>query len=178
MYDLKVIDNFLEEPEFQKLFSEMSSPFFPWYYQENISADHSASRLNDYGFAHVIYSEDKINSNYYETLIPIIEKIKAVTNTSKILKIRGDLTVYSKEAHIHQVHKDSLDEHIVSILYLTTTTSETIIFENTSPDEPFKELTRIYPKKNRLVTFNGKYYHTGKSPSDCNARILLNFNSI
>jgi hypothetical protein len=178
MYDLKIIDDFLEESEFQKLFSEIASPFFPWYYQENISGSHDFARLNDYGFAHVFYGEGKVNSNYYDHLIPILEKIKIATNTSKILKVRGDLTVYSKEAHLHQAHKDLLEEHIVSILYLTSSSSETIIFENTTPDEPFKELTRVFPKQNRLVTFNGKYYHTGKSPSDRNSRILLNFNSI
>jgi hypothetical protein len=178
MYDIKIINNFLEEEEFQQLSSLILSPFFPWYYQENISASHEFARLNDYGFSHVFYVDDNINSNFYSKLEFMLDKIKKVTNTSKILKIRGDLTVYSSESHVHQVHKDSLSDHVVSILYLTDSISETIIFQNTTQDEDFKEMVKIYPKKNRLVTFSGKYYHTGKSPNDCNSRVLLNINSI
>lgn len=178
MYDIKIINDFLKLDEFDKISSLVLSPFFPWYYQENISASHEFARLNDYGFSHVFFIDDKINSNYYKELETMLEKIKEVTNTSKILKIRGDLTVYSKEAHIHQVHKDSLDDHVVSILYLTDSCAETIIFQNTDSEQDLIEMARVYPKKNRLVTFQGKYYHTGKSPSDRNSRVLINVNSV
>ena len=32
----------------------------------------------------------------------------------------------------------------------------------------------IEPKANRMLLFNGKYYHTGHSPANHNTRVLIN----
>jgi hypothetical protein len=62
---------------------------------------------------------------------------------------------------------------------LTNSDAETVIFKNVNIDTlSFDEYQRVAPKENKLVIFNGAYYHTGHSPASSNRRILLNVNSI
>ena len=71
-----------------------------------------------------------------------------------------------------------LDPHYAGILYMNDSDGDTVIFKETEEqlDGNYEPIYSLSPKKNRLLLFDGSYYHTGHSPSNHNNRILLNFN--
>jgi hypothetical protein len=190
----KIVDNFLDQILFDQIKTFISSNEFPWFFQENISVvgDNKDSNFLNFGFSHVFFRDGQINSNLFKLVEPVIESLSIETGCKYLLKARADLTVFSKEKYVHQIHKDLFEEHVTAILYLTDSSAETILYKNTSnhssPEELnrhiennrdfFEVLTTITPKENRLVYFDGKLLHTGHSPNDRKNRILLNFNLI
>jgi len=177
MVDFKVIENFLDKDQFVNLQSIFLSNNFPWFYHDNISGANK-SALGDFGFGHsVLHNGTK--SSAYTIVEPILHSICIASNTKEILKVRADMTVFSTYGHQHQPHLDLHEPHVVSILYLTESDAETVIFKNIDTDKKlFEEYKRIAPQENKLVVFNGAYYHTGHSPASTNRRVLLNFNSL
>lgn len=186
----KIIDNFLDKTLFDNLQSLLLSNNFPWYFQENISVDGELSDLSSYGFSHVFYQNKNINSQYFETILPTLEKIAAETKTKQLLKARADLTVYNSLKFQHKPHVDLFDSHVVVILYMNNSTAETVIYKdlNTAPNSSdlntylksnsLEILTTVVPKENRIVYFDGNLIHTGHSPCEEKKRVLLNYNLI
>jgi hypothetical protein len=190
----KIVDNFLNQQIFDQIKTFISSNEFPWFFQENISVvdNHENSNFLNFGFSHVFFKNGQINSTLFKLVEPVVEALSTETRCKYLLKARADLTVFSKEKYIHQIHKDLFEDHVTAILYFTNSSAETILYKNTSnhtsPEElnkyiesnkdSFNLLTTIVPKENRLVYFDGKLLHTGHSPSDRKNRILLNFNLI
>jgi len=177
MVDFKVIENFLDKDQFLNLQSIFLSDNFPWFYHDNISGLND-SALGDFGFGHSIFYREP-SSSIYSTVESVVQLICAASETTNIIKVRADMTVFSTYGHRHQPHLDLHEPHTVSILYLTNSDAETVIFKNVNIDTlSFDEYQRVAPKENKLVIFNGAYYHTGHSPASSNRRILLNVNSI
>ena len=168
----KIVDNFLDQILFDQIKTFISSNEFPWFFQENISVvgDNKDSNFLNFGFSHVFFRDGQINSNLFKLVEPVIESLSIETGCKYLLKARADLTVFSKEKYVHQIHKDLFEEHVTAILYLTDSSAETILYKNTSnhssPEELnryiennrdfFEVLTTITPKENRLVYFDGK----------------------
>ena len=177
MIDFKIIENFLDRDQFLNLQKIFLSNNFPWFYHDNISGANE-SALGDFGFGHsILYGETK--SSAYNIVEPILNTVCTASETNQMLKVRADMTVFSVYGHRHQPHLDLHAPHTVSILYLTNSDAETVIFKNIDIEKnSFEEYKRIAPQENKLVVFNGSYYHTGHSPASTNRRILLNFNSI
>ena len=71
-----------------------------------------------------------------------------------------------------------LDPHYAGILYMNDSDGDTVIYKETEEnlDGNYESIYSLSPKKNRLLLFDGSYYHTGHAPSGHNNRILLNFN--
>lgn len=177
MIDFKIIENFLDDDLFLKVQSIFLSDSFPWFYHDNISGLNE-SALGDFGFAHSVFYKEP-TSSVYPIIDPVVKLICAASKTTNIIKVRADMTVFSTYGHRHQPHLDLHELHTVSILYLTDSDAETIIFKSADINSlKFEEFQRVVPKKNRLVIFNGNYYHTGHSPASTNRRILLNVNSL
>ena len=76
------------------------------------------------------------------------------------------------ENTLHIPHRDMNINHYVSILYCNDADGDTIIYNETCKQENYTIQKKISPVKNRLVFFDGSYYHTGHSPSKNNYRIL------
>jgi len=175
MIDFKIVENFFNKEDFLFLQSIITHSEFPWYFKDNISSSNTTnSFLGDFGFGHCFFL-DKPNSSAYSLIEPYVKKICDFSETKRIIKVRADMTVYSMNEHQHVVHRDLMHPHIVSILYLTNSNAKTVLYEDELAQKIYKV---ILPKKNQLLVFDGKYYHTGHSPSDSNRRILLNINSI
>lgn len=194
MYNYKIVDNFLDESYFASLKALITSNNFPWFYQEDISIAEGSfdPNLLNFGFSHVFFRDNQINSNFFANIEPLLEKLSVETNCKYLLKARADLTVFNENKHRHRIHKDLFEDHITAIFYINNTTAETVLYKHTSNhtdskrlnnyidqnEESFEVLTTICPRENRLLYFNGNILHTGHSPSDRKNRILLNFNLI
>ena len=77
--DLKVIDNFLPEDVFKKIETNLMGHMIPWYYVSKITDEESklSSPGYQYQFCHIFFAEHQIMSNFYQLVIPILNKLKA-----------------------------------------------------------------------------------------------------
>ena len=67
---MQVIDNFLDDKQFDTLQSELTSWHFPWYYEKGrVTKEDGLPSLS-----HNFYHSNTIKSHWYETIRPIIEK--------------------------------------------------------------------------------------------------------
>ena len=76
----EVTDNFLHKNDFNKLEQVICDPQFPWYYYPAITyeegkEDLTEKDLTQYQFTHMFYQHNKPNSNYFDTLLPLIDKL-------------------------------------------------------------------------------------------------------
>ena len=82
------------------------------------------------------------------------------------------------------LHTDQPFPHLVLLYYAIDAEGETIIVNKTIEEkhtmkslraDDYEEIGRIKPKKNRLVIFDGRYFHTAYQPRE-GLRCIINFN--
>ena len=79
----QIINNFLKEEEFIKIKNLMIGHDFPWYLSKGINK----IKDNNHQFVHIFYVDDKINSNFFNELNPLIKKLKI----RSLLRIKANL---------------------------------------------------------------------------------------
>lgn len=186
MTDFIVIDDFLEKSYHAHLLHELDSFNFPWYYQRNISYsdNHHANRdnLGNFGFGFWIKKEDWTDTSMTKFLMPFCYRVAETISATSIMGVRIDMTMFNPFNHMHQPHIDLDIPHYASVYYVNDSDGDTILYNESyrgNEVEEMKSLTikeKISPKANRLLVFNGKYYHTGHSPSKHKNRIIINSN--
>lgn len=176
-----VIDDFLDEFYIDYVRNNIEHGSIQWWYNRNISKGHEVAPWM-HGFSYGIF--DKKRGQYIEDkqsyLIPIFLKIQYLFGFTgeDFLRARFDMTVRSPVGTRHTPHVDMLDPHYAGILYMNDSDGDTVIYKETEEqlDGNYEPIYSLSPKKNRLLLFDGSYYHTGHAPSGHNNRILLNFN--
>lgn len=200
---VEVIDDFLDESYFDFIVNDvMNDDGFPWYYSEDASYPDSVQYTvngkmsNRQGFSNLI-----IENNYpvvpreeyrrvtgyrlADQIYPFALKVKSYLGAKDVLRVRADMCLNNGEETIHGPHVDYPNQHhYSSILYLNETDGNTIIFNERATDRQvqysdmrdFTVQKVIEPKPNRLVVFDGRYIHTGCSPTKHKCRKLLNSN--
>lgn len=186
MSDIIVIDNFLEKTYHAHLLSELNSSNFPWYYQSNISYEdnHEASKenLGNFGFGFWIKNDDWKDCGMAKFLMPFCYKVAEHVSATSIIRVRIDMTLFNPSNHMHQPHIDFDLPHYACVYYVNDSDGDTVIYNEKFNGNEAKEIEsltvkeRISPKANRLLLFNGNYYHTGHSPSKHKNRIIINSN--
>jgi hypothetical protein len=195
MIDVQVIDNFLSPTYFEKLQQRViyhpNYPPLPWYYLDSITHE-SEEDLSSFGFEHVVINSDMdiASNDIFMFLSGFYSLLLDVTGATKLLRSRFDMTLYSKNKKRHAPHVDLFFPHISSILYLTDSDGETVLYNKKTLDyDELSSLTdknfdslpikkSVKPKQNRLLIFDGSYIHTGHSPSKYKNRVILNTNLI
>jgi hypothetical protein len=156
----KVIDNFLDEEEFKLISDIITGGNFPWYsINEGIAYEDDFS---DKYFVHMLYVNNKPNSEHFNILNPILAKIKA-----KAL-IRAKVNLYTRNAKLieHGKHVDYSFSNKAFILYLNTNNGFTRM-----PDD-----TTVNSVANRAVFFNGNETHNSTNCTDELFRINIAIN--
>lgn len=188
---VEVIDEYLSPSYFNFIKDMVESSSFPWEYTGDITdniSNHSDS-LKQFGFSHSIYNFMPYmarDNDYAKTVRPALLTIQDSLDCDIVQRARFDMTVYSETEHIHSPHID-LDHSCPFysvILYINDSDGETIFYEQTSINtshvigshHDYTVMKTVEPKANRLVVFDGRIIHTGKSPSKNKRRILLNAN--
>ena len=70
----EIIDNYLEADEHIILKTIMETDTFPWFYNaEKVIGD---TTLFHYQFVHIFYANNNENSNFFNQLNPVINKLK------------------------------------------------------------------------------------------------------
>jgi len=192
-----VIDDFLPKTYFEMLKKEVFSTRFTWNYRENITYKDDSkifvdwdnyfnSSINsEFGFSHEIYYDGESLSHLNLFLSSFFASLLDVSKAKKILRSRVDMVTYSPEKYKHFPHVDFYFPHISSVFYLTDSDAETVIYDLKCDSyhdilgidiKSLKEITKVKPKENRILFFDGLYLHTGHSPSQFKKRVLINTN--
>jgi hypothetical protein len=157
----KIIDNFLDDASFKNIKSQMLGSYFPWFYND-MKTDYLESLYN-FQFTHVFYDNYKPNSNMFDLLTPLIQKIKP----SALIRIKANLTPVTDNVIVYDYHVDYNDINCkTAIFYLNTNNGSTI----------FKNGTKINSLENRFVCFDSELLHTGTSCTDEKIRCVININ--
>ena len=162
MIELKIIDNFLPEKEFEsinKLFMDEDHDF-PWYYNDYISHDKDGL----FQFVHMFFTE---NRGPVSKHLPIWNNfiVKAGSHQNKCRRIKSNLTLKTKEPRPTPYHTDYADM-MTAIFYINTNNGYTI----------FEDGTKVESIENRVVIFDSHKKHAGVPCTDEKRRVVLNFN--
>lgn len=165
-----ITENFLGPDEFKQIETIKTSLVFPWYYQNYIikSGEHTFETLEceekyNWQFTHIFYIYDKVNSEHFKILSPIIEKM----SIRSLVRIKANCMPGTEKHILHGNHIDFDDERcMTSIFYIDTNNGYT----------QFKTGEEVGSVANRLVTFPALTYHSGVSCTDAQVRTVINFN--
>lgn len=156
---MNVYKNFLDKKEFNKFSSIILSNNFPWYLN-NITLK---TKYKFFQMTHVFSNEEKINSSFFNELMPILKNLKCKTLlSSKINLLHKTETIIE-----HDFHKDYSDKkNLKTAVYYINTNNGYTKFIN----------KKINSEKNKIVIFDSNTLHTGTSCTDEKYRICLNIN--
>jgi hypothetical protein len=177
---MKIIDNFIEEDHLTKILEVVNGLVFPWYYREYSTYEKEKDKIPQ--LIHIFYTDDKINSDYFKLLMPILQKFEDSTEykIKRIHRIKANMLMDQshKEEDIKMcVHKDipigGKDEDykhwMTLIFYLEDSDGDTLIYKNNSIVE------RVTPKKNRAFIFQSSNIHNATPPKKNHTRKVINF---
>ena len=155
----KIEDNYLNESDHLILKTIMESNEFPWFYvKKTVSTEEGLFKSQ---FEHLFYTKNNINSNFFKHLQPILNKLKPLS----LIRIKANLNPPSENIVESAYHTDQKFKCKVAIYYVNDNNGYTLIGKE-----------KILSKKNRIVLFNSDVKHLGTNSTNCNNRMLINFN--
>ena len=162
---MKVINNFLSIPDFDKLSQLLLGEDFPWYLKPTIANNRQG--IDQYQFVHTFFNIGQPHLNNWNPILqPLLDKLKA----NYIFRIKANCRPRTSNAVLSDYHTDMNLNQQTAIYYLNTNNGYTKFQDNTLQD--------VNSVANRLLTFSGGLKHCGASCTDSNYRILLNINYI
>tara|TARA_R100001015_G_C4457255_1_gene45344 strand:+ start:65 stop:550 length:486 start_codon:yes stop_codon:yes gene_type:complete len=157
----KVIDNYLDVDQHLILKTIMESNEFPWFYTKGKSKSTDKPKLFDYQFNHIFYINNNINSNFFNYLNSILDKLKPLS----LIRIKANLNPPLEKIVETAYHKDQNFKCKAAIYYVNDNDGYTVINKE-----------KVLSKKNRIVLFNANQKHFGTNSTNCNNRMVINFN--
>ena len=165
---MKIIDNFLEQKEFEKIQSRFMADMFAWFFCDHI--DYKDDK-NKFQFIHRIYSSlhPFQYSEICETISPILRKIDPLA----LLRIKANLLLRTSNIIENTFHLDTEFKNPEKTKFFETA----VYYINTNNGyTKFEDGTKVESVANRMVTFPANIKHTGTSCTDEKRRIVINFN--
>ena len=157
----KIIDEFLLSEEHLALKNIMESARFPWYYHNGKTDINVGEKLFDYQLVHLFYFDNKVNSDEFHILDPIIKKL----NPLSLVRIKANLNPITNKLVVSNHHTDQSFKCKAAIYYLNDNNGYTMIGDK-----------KVESKANRMVLFNADEEHYGTNSTNCNNRMLININ--
>ena len=155
----KITDNYLSEEDNLILKTIMESNEFPWFFvNKKVSTDEGLFKSQ---FEHLFYINNNINSNFFNYVKPLLDKLKP----KALIRIKANLNPPSEKIVESAYHKDQEFKCKVAVYYVNDNDGYTLIGKE-----------KILSKKNRIVFFNSDVKHLGTNSTNCNNRMVINFN--
>ena len=155
----KVIDNYLTTKEHLQLNKVLGSNTFPWFFNEKkLLIDKG---LFNFQFCHIFYVNHSINSDYFNALLPILNKLKPLA----LVRIKANLNPPAEKIVESAYHKDQNFKCKAAIYYVNDNDGYTII-----------DKEKVLSKKNRMVIFNATTQHVGTNSTNCKNRMVIIIN--
>ena len=161
---MNIYKNFLDSEKFKGIQNVLFGEF-PWFYRDKL-IDEPLDK-EGYYFTHSFVKNNKINSDYYRIVVPIIEKLKI----KNIYEIRANLYIKRPTKYFSGFHIDNDYKVNTGILYMNKSNGSTV-FKN-KKNKVYKE---VFPEENKLIVFNSGIYHAVYNQTDVKRRIVINLN--
>ena len=163
---IEVIDDFLTPSYHKEILDFVSSGKMQWFYTPNITTL-TGPELGLHGFSSHLYDVDRDTPNnpLVSLILPCLFQIQDHLDSPRILRARLDMTLYHPYCIPHQEHTDMDIPHYSAVYYLNNSDGNTIIGD-----------TKVAPRANRVVVFDGDIVHNGHSPCEHHNRIIINSN--
>tara|TARA_R100000742_G_C4206728_1_gene34254 strand:+ start:102 stop:611 length:510 start_codon:yes stop_codon:yes gene_type:complete len=136
---------------------------FPWYY----SPATVVSKDNNFMFTHIFVKEQKVNSDFYWLLEPLLNFINLKKPYDKIERIKANLYTNQGKNIKQKSHYDYIENDkncFIALFNLITCDGGTVI-----------ESDNITSNANQLIIFNN-VKHYGITQKDSPVRVAINFN--
>ena len=168
MSEIKVIDDFLNEEDFEGL-KQCFHPEFSWVFSVVLDGDDLiCDQKYNYQYVHSVYIKQEPVSRYFNNVIPFLTKLDA----RALVRCKVNSICREEEVVVHGFHTDinyldhptKFDGMKTAILYLNTNNGYTC----------FEEGTKVESVANRCVTFPAHYKHSGTTCTDVHRRLALN----
>ena len=169
--DLKIIDNFLTDNDFNLLVSNTVGRNDGHQVQFRV-----VSNVENFGaieenwswyMINMLYSTDtpqnEICGKIYEMFVP---KFKKLANFKTMIRIKMNAYPYTNVVKEHKEHIDFNYEHIGAAFSLNTCDGYT----------KFSDGTKVESVANRIVFFDASKYHQSTTTSNAKLRYNINFN--
>ena len=157
---MELIDNFLDEEYFKTIEDLLFGGDLPYYYNSGLNS--KQKNLDDYYFTHVIYHSDRSNSNLFDILKPMLDKIVY----EKILKMKVNFFPRSPKIIEHAKHIDLNFKHKGFILYMNNSVGYTLLENN----------QKVKSVRNRALFFDSSKPHSSTTATNVHGRVNINMN--
>ncbi len=154
---VNIYKNFINKKHCNLINKILLSYDFPWYYSKTQTHYKDSSYL-----FHCFYKQDKINSDFFYLIEPILNKI----NPKKLYNVRANLSL--KRPSKCNWHRDGWEKnkkHNTAIYYVNTNNGYTEFKKNS-----------IKSEKNKIVLFCASLIHRAVNQTDKDTRIVINLN--
>ena len=173
MSKIQIIDNFLNQDDFEELKLFLMSPRSQWRFVHFIAHKDGRDQDKDGYFVHSFTDRDPISfierfsvSPDYQKVSRLMDCIKKILNYKKILRVRSSLYPRRDNQKPDPFHIDYNFNHKVCIFYVNTNNGFTL-FENGE---------KVNSVANRLMIFDGLEKHCSVVQTDTVARYIININ--
>ena len=169
--ELKVIDNFLPENEFNMLVSNIigrnDGKQVQFRVVSNVENFGAIEENWSWYMINMVYLMDapqnEICGNIYELFVP---KFKQLANFKTMIRIKINAYPYSNIVKEHKEHIDYNYEHTGAVFSLNSCDGYT----------KFADGTKVESVANRIVFFDASKYHQSTTTSNAKLRYNINFN--
>lgn len=168
---MQIIDDFLPKEIHQQILTEINGLNFAWFYRPY------SSELEDNvsQFIHMFYVDDRVNSNLFNLVMPLITMFENKTSykIKKLHRAKANLLLnmpVKKNELVKAIHQDINNAKCISLLYyVEDSDGDTIVYDKN------KEINRVSPKANRAFIFQANKWHNATPPKKHKTRIIINF---
>ena len=170
----EIIDDFLEKEDLDYITNTFfskdlnNSKNFAWTYVKGIVRDPdngpTGYEEHDWMYNKPFFTSEH-NQLKYDRHYPVVKSIINKLKIKKLLNVRANLLVPTKEHICHEFHTDLNVPHKVALFYVTENNGWTVL----------KDIAKVECVKNRMLLFDGLIDHHSVSSTD-NVRCVININ--
>jgi len=156
-----ISDNFISQKELSSMIELITGVNFPWYFQEQINTHHLKTD-NSFYFTHLLFIDNRINSDAFDVFFPIIDKLQA----KSLIRVKLNCYPRTEKIQENEPHKDYEYDHKGLIFY----------FNNCDGYTKLNGSTKIETVANRALFFNPALPHQSSTCTNAKARFNMNIN--
>jgi hypothetical protein len=198
---IQIIDDFLPLSLSRYLEDLLANPSYPYSFIRDVTSgdggefpcpDNFPKDKQTIGFASTPFADYRaVNKEfaYFQMFHVMVHDALPTTHNWILNRLRVGLNVPRSTKHdqwdvdYHRPHIDSKadglgGDTISALYYVNETDGDTVIFDEQGLDMPSLVTVkqRVEPKQNRLLLFDGAYYHASSSPKHHDYRIVITMN--
>ena len=166
---MEILDDFLDQKEFNEIQTLMMSPEFPWFFAGAIDTETEADEgIDKFQLTHMFHFDFSPQSLFCEkmrTILVALNPLSIWRIKANLLTRTHDIVENTFHIDIEDLSEEKLKQWTTAIFYVNTNNGYT----------KFEDGTKVESVANRMVIFPANLKHTGTSCTDDKARIVINF---